>query len=224
LLIVNGHRHRYFHTLVWPLAESCRSNASDNNSFSDSTTVCILHARFFPRRIAMIFPHWLRNQFRFRDAGGEKVDEQNPGAPGAGWHHRPGLRGIAAGPAVHRTEVCRHRLRHRSAQRRYPRQGPNPTFTASARKKFRPPTRRDFPPYSTTPAWMRWTPSSSASRPLSTNITNPTSASSPTSPHAIAPHLQAGQLVVLESTTYPRHHGRNVGRVKCSPSSDSNEK
>ena len=100
MLIVNGHRHRYFHTLVWPLAESCRSNASDNNSFSDSTTVCILHARFFPRRIAMIFPHWLRNQFRFRDAGGEKVDEQNPGAPGAGWHHRPGLRGIAAGPAV----------------------------------------------------------------------------------------------------------------------------
>ena len=35
------------------------------------------------------------------------------------------------------------------------------------------------------------------------NITSLISASLPDTTHSIAPHLRAGQLVVLESTTYP---------------------
>ena len=53
------------------------------------------------------------------------------------------------------------------------------------------------------PAWPRWTPSSSASpRPLN-EYHEPDLSYITNTAKAIAPHLHAGQLVVLESTTYP---------------------
>ena len=54
-----------------------------------------------------------------------------------------------------------------------------------------------------TPRSPRWTSSSSASPLRSTSIISPTSATSRRPPRAIAPHLRQGQLVILESTTYP---------------------
>ncbi len=72
-----------------------------------------------------------------------------------------------------------------------------------APRKSNLPLPRDFELLPITPNSSRWTPSSSASPHLSINITSPISVSSPIRRYAIAPHLQAGQLVVLESTTYP---------------------
>jgi UDP-N-acetyl-D-glucosamine dehydrogenase len=113
-----------------------------------------------------------------------------------------GYVGLPLGSAVYRTKICRHRLRHRPAQGRYSRAGwilhlPHQRGRNSGGPSaglFRHLRLRAIEEMDAIIICVP-TPLNQYHEPDLSFITDTT--------HAIAPHLQPGQLVVLESTTYP---------------------